>query len=212
VSSSVRVDVNFLSLGEEGKTWVTYAGSEAAEIVENDETLLKLLKQLDQDREELASLLKISGRSFVDINGLNIGQGRECSVDINDRSTAVLSAGEYGSRNLKGDQVFSVKGFSTAIISGVFRGRGKRNKADVLIDNWSDQDYRGSLVNLSRSRHEDGKPINVVLRYGASKVILGENAKVLVPQSVGLTVYWWIKWTIRKILFIRVGQRGPKWI
>lgn len=207
MASSTRIDINLLSLGNEGKTWTLYSGAPDARVIDEVD-----FTQLNANRPGLASILKISGKSYVDLHGLKVGQGRECSVDINNGSTAVFSDCEFGSSELSGHQVFSVKGFSTAVISGNLKGRGKRFKADILIDNWSDQDYRGSRVNLTHARHEDGKPINVVLRYGASQVALGENAKVLIKESIGLTVYWWAKWLVRKILFIRKGERGPSWI
>jgi hypothetical protein len=68
------------------------------------------------------------------------------------------------------------------------------------------------MVNLSNTKHADGRPINVVLRYGASQVVLGDNAKILIGESIGLTLYWWTKWLVRRALFIRKGERGPSWI
>ena len=120
MASSTRIDVNLLSLGNEGKTWTLYSGSPDARVID-----LVDFAQLDTNRPDLASILKISGKSHVDLHGLKVGQGRECTVDINNCSTAILTEGQFGSSEFSGDQVFSVKGFSTATISGIFKGRGK---------------------------------------------------------------------------------------
>lgn len=207
MSASTRKDINFLSISGNGQ-WTLNAGSDSPTVVENPE---EYFAELAKNRPDYASNLKVSGAAAFSRRGLRIGQGAECSVDINNRAVANLE-GEFGSPSFCGDQIFSVKGKCHAVISGTIAGRGARLKADILVDNWSDQDYDGSIVDLNDLAHADGKPVNVVLRYGASKVALGKNCKVLVWESIQLTAYWWVKWAVRKALRIPVGKRGPSWI
>lgn len=208
MSQSTSTDINYLSCAE--NKWERFSGSAAPEVAEapkGDDAILCVV-----DPRGYASILKICDHSIVKLNNLYVDQGRECSVDINNNAHAVLS-GVFGqSWNEHGDQVFSVKGNSMAFINGVLRGQGHRLSADVLVDNWSDQDYRGSIVNLENASHITGRKIKVVKRFFASKVLLGKNARILWFNSALLTAYWWAKWTVRKVLGIKQGQRGPSWI
>jgi hypothetical protein len=85
---------------------------------------------------------------------------------------------------------------------------------DLVADEWSDQDYRGSTIDITKAHHvlqefEDRK-IRVVYRFFASTII-GDCEK-LYWESAKLTAYWWIKWMVRKISGIKQGERGPSWL
>lgn len=161
---------------------------------------------------QYASILKLCDNSSLNLQNLQVGQGSECSVDINNHATVTLN-GSFGvSQNGVGNQIFSIKGDSIANIGGTLKGAGNRIGADILIDNWSDQSYTGSAVNLTKLVHETGRKINVVYRFGASDLVALDNINKLYFQSFKLTAYWWFKWTVRKIMGIKVGVSGPSWL
>lgn len=205
MSASTRIDVNYLSIGADG--CAIDAGSPNVVNIPfpTDFDLSKI------DGSKYASVLKISGRFVGEISNAIAPQGKECAVDINTLAVVTLQ-GQFGSSDSSGDQIFSVKGGAKAIIKGVLYGAGNRMKADVLVDNWADLIYDGSTVDLTEASHVLGRKINVVKRYGASKVILGKNAKVDVIRSIGLTIYWWAKCVVRAVLRIPKGTKGPSWI
>ena len=206
MSSSTKIDVNYLSLGGNGQ-WTEGSGGPTPSVV--PAPLGWDLSGVDGSK--YASILKLADGAIFTQDGLKIAQGNECAVDINNHGNVNLS-GEFGSDNFQGNQIFSVKGGSTAKISGVIRGSGNRMGADVLVDNWSDQSYNGSTVDLTNAKHSSGRKLSVVKRYGASNVILGANAKVDVLNSLELTIYWYVKWLVRLVLRIPVGTKGPSWI
>jgi hypothetical protein len=208
MSNSTSIDVNYMSVSNTGQ-WVQDAGSPNPINV----PVPTNWDWSNIDGSKYASLLKLSGYYTGLLTGLVIPQGKECAVDINNHANVTVK-GFFGSNTAKpaGDQIFSVKGGSSAVIYGILLGAGGRMNADILVDNWSDQSYNGSTADLSSLVHISGRKINVVKRYFASKVTLGDHAQVLVLMSVGLTVYWWFKWLVRLIMGIKVGQRGPSWL
>jgi hypothetical protein len=206
MSSSTKIDVNYLSVGG-NNIWAMNNGSPEARVVDTptDWNLSNV------DGKKYASILKLAdGVVFTQV-GLVVPQGNECAVDVNNHGTVDIQ-GDFGSDNFDGNQIFSVKGNSSAKIAGILHGSGNRMGADVLVDNWSDQSYSGSTVDLTNAKHSTGRKIAVVKRYGASNVVLGNNAKIDVLHSIELTVYWWVKWLVRKVMGIKVGTKGPSWI
>ena len=201
MSSSTSIDVNYLSLSGNGQ-WTMYAGSPNAVIVPEptDWDLSSI------DGSKYASILKLADGANFTKKGLKIPQGNECAVDINNHATVDIE-GEFGSDNFRGNQAFSVKGGSAAKIAGVIHGTPNRLKADVLVDNWSDQSYNGSTVDLSGLKHSTGRKLGIVKRFGASNV----NGSASFLYSLGITLYWNLKWFFRLVGGIKVGQRGPSW-
>ena len=205
MSASTRIDVNYLSYAR--GQWALNAGRpDVKNIPEPTNFDLSNI-----NGEEYASILKLTFGIIFKRKGLKIPQAKECAVDTNN-DTIIDIEGEFGTDNMIGDQIFSIKGNAHATISGLLIGDGDRMKADILVDNWSDQTQKGSVADLTNLKHKTGRDINVVKRYFASKIIGGKNIKVLWFQSVKLTAYVWLKWIVRKILRIPNGQKGPSWL
>lgn len=204
-TTSTRPDLNYLSIS--GGFWAQYDKNGAGVPVEFPANgILDPVNSLDY-----TAILKISGGEVVELSKIMVAQGRECSVDINNHAKAKLS-GVFGTMaDGVGDQIFSVKGAASAEISGTICGSGKRLKADIIVDQWSDQSESGSVVDMTNTTHVTGRKIRVVKRYGASKVS-GQNIEILVFNSILLTGYWWIKWITRKIMGIKLGQKGPSFL
>ena len=202
MSSSTSIDVNYLSLAGNGE-WTMYAGSPIAVVV--PEPTNWDLSSVDGSK--YASVLKLADGAVFTKKGLKIPQGNECAVDINNHAVVDIE-GEFGSDNFSGNQIFSVKGGSSAKIAGIVHGTPNRLKADILVDNWSDQSYNGSIVSTAGLKHSTGRNLRTVKRFGASIVDASGNF----AYSLLLTLYWNVKWLARKVCGIKIGQKGPAWI
>jgi hypothetical protein len=206
MNESTRIDVNYLSLAR--GQWALLAGSDkviniAAPGSFNDLATI--------DGSKYASILKLSSeQTDFKMSGLIITQGTENCVDINNDAKMDIE-GVFGHPTFQGDQLFSVKAGASAKISGTIRGSGKRLKADVILDNWSDQNQDGSYLDITRLKHESGRKINVVKHLGKGTLKIGSNARVLWLNSLYLTVYNLTKKLIRKIIGIPNGKKGPSW-
>lgn len=210
-NASTRTDVNYLSYSTNG--WALNAGSDQLKDGLTDEEVNELLKNLNTvDGTQYASILKVSGKGveFTPKNELTICQGNENAVDINNYAEMHIK-GTFGSDAFSGDQLFSVKAGAKATIQGVLKGKGKRLKADIILDNWSDQNQDGSFLDITNLKHESGRKINIVKDLRKGKMKLGSNAKVLYLQSTGLTIYNMLKKVIRLVLRIPNGKKGPSW-
>ncbi len=206
MNASVRPDRAFYALSGSGLGWTRDAGGPNSTPVDGPPpgNVFK-----PENPETYATALKVSD-NVCDLKNVQISQCAENAVDVNNRATAYLH-GEFGTTNCPfGDQIFSVKGRSFAKISGILRGQGHRLKADIILDNWSDQSFDGSTIDIKRLYHETNRKIRVVKRLDTGEVI-GEH-ELLFWQSLGLTIYWWTKWCVRKILRIPVGKKGPSWL
>lgn len=206
--STTRPDVNYLSVDLTNQ-WTRDAGSAQMHCVDTPTSWN--LTGPGLDGTNYMSILKLADGVVFTQKDLIVGQGNECSVDINNHATVDI-VGDFGSDTYQGNQLFSVKGGSAARISGVIRGSGNRMKADVLVDNWSDQSYNGSTVDITNLLHVSGRKINIVKRYLSSNVVHGPNARVLIPQSLGLTIYWYVKFIVRKCMKIPLKAHGPSWL
>ena len=210
-NASTRPDVNYLSYSHNG--WALYAGSDRMRDGISDDEVRELLKGLDSiDGSKYASILKITGKDvFFMPLALTITQGNENCVDINNHAKMTLT-GTFGHESFQGDQLFSVKAGAVAKIIGTILGPGgKRMKADIILDNWSDQNQDGSYLDITELKHESGRKIRIVKDLRKGKMKLGSNAEVLYPQSLGLTIYNITKKLIRIILRIPNGKKGPSW-
>lgn len=154
-------------------------------------------------------ILKLSNKQGLSLTNVQVSHGQEDCVDINNHCANITLQGEFGVEG-SGRQCFTIKGESKDIfISGVIHTPG--NSTDVEIGNWSDQSYGLSSNIHVDLRRADGKPVRV--RIGrAENVQLGANCKKDVIGSLLMTAYWWLKWTVRKISGIKVGEKGPSWL
>lgn len=208
MSSSTQIDVNYLSVAAYSgvNQWTLFAGSDRV----TGATFPEDGVITPENPTQYASILKVADNANINLKNLTISQGRECAVDINNHVITMLD-GTFGSdADGVGNQIFSIKGSSAVIIAGILKGAGNRLGADVLVDNWSDQAYGGSLVDLTNAKHATGRKIKVVKRFFASKVT--GDVEILYWQSVKMTAYWYLKLVVRKILKIKVGQKGPSWL
>ena len=211
MSKSTSIDINYLSYAcdlQGNCSWSLSAGS--PDIVQVPAPTDNGTAFLPSNPTDFASVLKLADRAFIHLADLIVEQGNENSVDVNNNVTATI-AGTFGnSKPGVGNQIFSIKGNSDVTIRGVLKGAGNRASADILVDNWSDQNYNGSIVNLTYARHETNRKLKVVYRIGTSKII-GDCNKLYL-QSIGLTIYFYTKLLVRKLLGIKQGQKGPSWL
>jgi len=211
MSKSTSIDVNYLSYAcnaEGTGAWSLSAGSPY--IVQVPAPTDNSTAFTPPNPTSFASILKLADNAKITLTNLVVDQGSECSVDINNKVSAVVHGTFGNSTPGIGNQIFSVKGGSDVVILGTLKGTGNRMNADILVDNWSDQDYTGSTVNINSVKHETGRKLNVVYRIGSSK-IKGDCNKLLLP-SIGLTIYFYFKLLVRKVMGIKQGQKGPSFL
>jgi len=211
MSKSTSIDINYLSYAcnTQGTcAWSLSAGS--PDIVQVPTPTDNSTAFLPSNPTSFASILKLADSANITLTNLIVDQGVECSVDANNKVTATVDGIFGNSTNNIGNQIFSVKGGCNITIKGTLKGSGNRMNADILVDNWSDQDYSGSSVDLTQAKHESGRKLNVVYRIGSSK-ITGDCNKLLLP-SIGLTLYFYLKLLVRTILKIPQGTKGPSWL
>ena len=211
MSKSTSIDINYLSYAcntQNTCVWSLSAGS--PDIVQVTAPVDNSTAFLPSNPTSFASILKLADNAIISLTNLVVDQANENAVDANNKVSATLEGVFGNSTPGIGNQIFSVKGSSSVSIIGTLKGAGNRLNADVLVDNWSDQDYGSSTVDLTQAKHETGRKINVVYRIGSSKII-GNCNKLLLP-SFGLTVYFYIKLIVRKVMGIKQGQKGPSWL
>lgn len=156
-----------------------------------------------------ASILKVSHSVGVSGAALVVANGKENAVDINVCKDVTL-CGDFGSSGSYGDQVITIKGGSEDIvISGVIHSNGGR--ARVQIGQWSDQSYNLSRRITLDLVSDDGSKVDVVIGRATEVTLRGGCVEIKWKGRL-LTAYWWIKWTVRKVLRIPVGTKGPSWL
>jgi hypothetical protein len=211
MSKSTSIDINYLSYAcnTQGTcAWSLSAGS--PDIVQVSAPTDNSTAFLPSNPTSFASILKLADSAIINLSGLVVDQASENAVDANNKVSAVLEGVFGNSTPGIGNQIFSVKGGCSVSIRGTLKGAGNRLNADILVDNWSDQDYSSSTVDLTQAKHETGRKLNVVYRIGSSKVI-GDCNKLLLP-SIGLTIYFYVKLLVRKVMGIKQGQKGPSFL
>ena len=211
MSKSTEIDVNYLSYACDplgNCAWSLSAGSPY--IIQCPAPTDNSTAFVVPNPTSFASILKLADHSSITLTGLVVDQANENSVDINNNVTATVE-GVFGNSTPKiGNQIFSVKGNCKVVIKGTLKGAGNRADADVLVDNWSDQDYGPSSVDLTEAKHETGRKLKVVYRIGSSTVI-GDCEKLYL-QSIGFTAYYYLKLIVRKIMGIPQGKKGPSFL
>ena len=197
-----RADHNFISCSE--GIWQKYAGTDVAEPcapLQSHGGRVDTATPGDWD-----AMLKVSHTTGLTLTGLEVAQGRENSLDLNNRCSDISLEGDWGwgdSGVGTGDQVITVKGGCQRIaISGAVFSRGKN--AAVVIGAWSDQSHDCSTdldFTGLRSAHAD-QPLTFILAR-CKRVKLPEGAKVLRWKSLGYSCYWWAKWCAVKVGLFR---------
>lgn len=155
--------------------------------------------------ENYSDILKFSNQQGFTILGCKVDQGKEDAVDMNRGCEDIILDGEFGI-GAGGSQVITVKGGCKNIwVTGISHG------SRIEIGNWSDQTYNYSENIVLNLRSTNGSTIKVSIGR-AKNVSLQGDCKKDTFGSLKLTAYWWIKWIVRKILGIKVGQSGPSWL
>jgi len=211
MSKSTSIDVNYLSYACDAQgncSWSLKAGS--PDIKQVPAPTDNSTAFLPDNPTQYASVLKLADSANITLTNLVVDQASENTVDANNKVVATLEGVFGNSTNGIGNQIFSVKGSCNVTIKGILKGAGNRLNADILIDNWSDQDYGPSTIDLTQAKHETGRKLNVVYRIGSSKVS-GDCNKLLLP-SIGLTAYFYLKLLVRKVMGIKQGQKGPNFL
>lgn len=128
-----------------------------------------------------------------------VGGGKEDCFDVSPECTNNVF-GDF-SANTDGQYVLTLKGGShknTFLRWHIKRG-GKT--VDIEIGNWSSSNFETSKNNLFHSWTKDNdKPITYCYRLGCKPEFKNMNVKHLWWRSIGITVYWWGKYFIHRIL------------
>lgn len=192
-------DVNRLSCSN--NIWGYDEGSDHAQTLDHIPEPLDLLPPNPQ---AFSAILKICDNShdiWLGQRGLiQIAQGKENSVDFNNRVANCTIAAEFGFGGGVGDQVITVKGgCHDCRFSGVIHSTGRNG--DVVIDAWSDQCHDlCSNIDLSGLTRADNQPVCVILGRFGSKANLPRGAKVLFWKSLGYKLYW-----LGKLAAVKMG-------
>lgn len=187
-------DANYYSLNKDSAVW--YAGTPDEQPAADPYNGMKLNPG---DPKQWDAILKFSNRHNTSLADLEVAQGKENALDINNLSSGLRLSGEWGKWGDEGEQVITVKGGSSNIvITGHIHSTGKR--ADIVLGLWSDQSDKPSHhLDLASLFHADGRPITAILcRVDRSTVKLPFNSKILFWKSLGATIEWWAKWVVVK--------------
>jgi len=210
MSQSTQIDVNYLSYACDSNNtccWSLCAGSQY--IVQVPAPTDNSTAFSPANASDFASILKLADNANINLSNVVAVQGSECSLDANNNVIATVQGTLGVDTPNVGNQIVSVKGGSNVTLNTILKGSGNRMNADVLVDNWSDQDYDGSVVDLTKCTHNTGREVKVVYRFFASTI--NGKCNKLYFYSLCLTLYWWAKYFIRLILGIKKGQKGPSW-
>lgn len=208
MSSSTSIDVNYLSVSN--NIWGLFEGSPNSMGTTFPPTGIVM----PVNPLSYASILKIADNSNVNLSNLTVDQGSECSLDINNHVIAILQGTFGNNTNGLGNQIVSIKGQSNVTLSGIIRGIGNRFKVHILVSNWSDQAYGGSTVDITNLKHQiAGQKLNIVYRFFADKITYSKDtASLCYFKSACFTSYWWLKYFVRKLMKIKLNEKGPSWL
>lgn len=167
------------------------------------------------DPQLYAAILKIcDGTTNLDLSAgtlartqgsLQIAQGHENSLDINNRVSGLTIFAEFGWGGGDGDQVITVKGGShDNKIMGVIYSTG--TNADYVQDAWSDQcSDLVSDMDLSGLTRADNQPVSIILgRFGSKVYHYPLSYHVLFWKSLGYKLYYVGKQAAVKLGLIKV--------
>lgn len=162
----------------------------------NPQSYAAILKICDGTRD---LTLPAVGQGFV-----QIAQGMENSVDLNNGAANITIHGEFGWGGGSGDQVITIKGgCQNIMLWGILYSKG--NEADITLDAWSDQSSAlVSGINLSGLTRVDGQPITIILgRFGSNVAAYPASYRVLFWKSLAYRVYWLAKAAAVKLHLIK---------
>lgn len=198
MSSEGTVDKNYLSLNANSN--VLYAGTDTPMGIPDADIPTTLVPI---DPKEWDAILKCSGRKNTILTGLNVPQGKENSLDINNRCESLHLEGDWGIVGDEGEQVITIKGGSNIItVGGNIHSTGKR--ADICLGLWSDQSTEKSdAIWLRGLHHVSGRPLTVIKCRVGNHVYLPEGAKVLKLKSALALIGWWAKFFAVKVGIIK---------
>lgn len=198
-----RADRNYLSCAQ--GSWTLFAGTPDAESCDPlpDGGIVDTARPQEWD-----SLLKVTRTVGLKLERLEVAQGRENALDINNLSRDVNLDGDWGwsdtsGTGTTGDQVITVKGGSSHItISGGVFSRGKH--AHVVVGMYSDQSNEPCTdLDFSGLRPvREDEPLTFIL-VRAKRVKLPPGAKVLRWKSFTFSCYWYAKFAAVKLGFFR---------
>jgi hypothetical protein len=156
------------------------------------------------------SILKIADGAAVSAENIEVAQGHEDALNIQNQSGPVSLRGNFGYGRAPGLRIIAIKGgCHDIVLQGTIYQRGTRT--DVEIGDWSDQSIAPSVnIDASGLIAFDGKPVRVVIARGR-KVKLGANKRDWL-LSLETLAYWWFKRAVRAVLRIPVGTSGPSWL
>lgn len=194
-----KADRNYFSLNQSSMVW--FAGTPE----EREEPLLPYpLHLLPGNAQAFDAILKLSGRTDTHLTGLQVAQGSENAVDMNNGVHDCSLEGRFGVGGRNGDQVITIKGGSHHIaLKGTVESHGE--KSTVVLGCWSDQSRETTHhVDLSLLRVATGEPFTVILGrvnaplrsilFGRSPdIALPPGARILKLASLGEWSYWWAK-------------------
>ncbi len=193
-----KADANYFSISNGTYQW--YAGTDQAKPAEYPPAPFVLLPDSPQSWDAIAKVC--DGTHGVHLNEVQIAQGRENSVDLNNGAYDISIVGDFGVDGSEGDQCVTVKGgCHDVVIHGVIHSTGR--SAAVVVGAWSDQCLdRSYNLDFSHLTHSGPGPLTFILAR-CYNVKLPEGAKILRWRSLGYSLYWYGKWAAVKLGFFR---------
>ena len=205
--NSTKIDVNYFSITD--SSYAYFCGGPSPVEVKSIPYPLELMPA---DYEKYSDILKISGRNGnLLLVGAKIYQAKEYAIDINHSNGIYITDVIIGNGLPSKSQLITIKGGSRDIhITGKFKSKTTKNFY-IDIGNWSDQSYDYSENITLELYSPDGKPIGVRIGRGKNVTLLGNCVETKL-ESLKVKAYWYLKYFVRKLLKIKVNERGPSWL
>lgn len=206
--------INFLSWNPSG--WGLFDGSDHQQNLPGQPDPLALLPDNPGQYDAILKIAdNVDGSTAIpgSLSSLLVAQGFQDSLNVANKTHGLRIGGHLGV-NGAGQRVITFKGGThdnSFEPDTTLHSRG--SQCTVKIGDWIDQTYDADHdIDLSNLRHIDGKPIDVGCNFRAWNINYGPNCKRLFWYSLGMTAYWWFKWSVRKIMGIPVGTPGPSFL
>ena len=169
--------------------------------------LAKLMGANSTNPADYDAILKIAdGVSGLVLKGIQVAQGYQDSLNINNAVSGCNISGAFSISANKGLRSITVKGGScNNFISGTVY---HQQNVTLKLGDWSDQNTSFSIGNDF---------VGLSLQGGAITVAAGEAKSNLFPASADyeklysffLDVYWSVKFDVRSVMKIKVPNSGP---
>lgn len=145
--------------------------------------------------------VKFWKRQFLVFYGFDIVGGNEDCVDATG-TKGCLFKNFWCHAN--GSYVLTLKGNSNSNVFMKWHVHEHGKVCDIQVGGWYSYGTGRSKGNVFDGwTSEDGGPITYSYRLGCKPTLIDMNAKHLWWLSAGLTVHWWFKWFIHKVLRIK---------